>query len=194
MNGRQDPQVRRPGPGHSRDGHCIIARPAAGAHHAGRSHWSPPRRPPVRARPTRLVPSLSYSCSYSLRGRVPPFPRMRRRVRGTVVDPQGHPVSAVRVDVVGPLGARHVYTDASGISRSPICQLVPIVCWRTRGLLCGRAIRHRRRGRRTNAHHPAHRGSRIGVGRRFSRAGRSGGVGCPASVHVVTAETCGAAD
>ena len=35
-------------------------------------------------------------------------------LRGTVVDPQGHPVSAVRVDVVGPLGARHVYTDASG--------------------------------------------------------------------------------
>ena len=35
-------------------------------------------------------------------------------LRGTVVDTQGHPVAAVRVDVVGPLGARHVYTDASG--------------------------------------------------------------------------------
>ena len=35
-------------------------------------------------------------------------------LRGTVVDPQGNTVAAVRVDVVGPLGARHVYTDASG--------------------------------------------------------------------------------
>jgi outer membrane cobalamin receptor len=35
-------------------------------------------------------------------------------LRGTVMDPQGTVVASARVVVVGPLGARHVYTDAEG--------------------------------------------------------------------------------